>query len=76
MLASEPIWYESAGLTLLTQQYCILGLVLPLMTESCVQCRPDWAATISIVNCKWIYDCVRQWKILPSGVSFMFSSSS
>ncbi|KAA6423756.1 MAG: hypothetical protein FRX49_06327 [Trebouxia sp. A1-2] len=29
--------------------------------------KPDWAATISIVNCKWIYDCIRQWKMLPSG---------
>lgn len=31
-------------------------------------CRPDWCNRISIVSCKWVYDCIRQWQILPAGM--------
>ena len=36
---------------------------------ACAVCRPEWADKVSIVNCKWVYDCVSQWQILPAGNS-------
>ncbi|KAL3139869.1 hypothetical protein ABBQ38_004164 [Trebouxia sp. C0009 RCD-2024] len=30
--------------------------------------KPEWADKISIVNCKWVYDCIGSWQVLPTGV--------
>ena len=30
-------------------------------------CRPEWADKISIVNCRWVYDCITQWTVVPAG---------
>ncbi|KAL3154240.1 hypothetical protein ABBQ32_013740 [Trebouxia sp. C0010 RCD-2024] len=28
--------------------------------------KPEWADKISIVNCKWVYDCIGSWQVLPT----------